>query len=722
MNKIYLRRKNKLVLAPSLILEHFPSHVATILKNIESLGYTLSKDIIDILYTQSVSNLEKFYFFLIPELKKMVGAHVKYKPMYPNFPKQVMEASNVELYINAILHYWSGGTIVPNYEKEERLPLFDGTKLKVISLGTEADFWSIFTNLVSSKTSISATDKEDIEWFVNNSSSTKLDNLMPEEIPLKENAAFVSKLLVERFGPHASFLYKYIKTATDVLRLAVALSNGDVSLAKVTKFRNFKRVERQLLLTLLNRCNSNLEEEMIKYKNRWIRLGEKLHPGDYRKTHERSLDAFDKLRNNAKVWTFNGKIQNAIGKNRTQEAILLLKDRPGEFARKLDVLLRMNASDIPWILKDFESVTDKVSTPVLLQVKEHFSHRYYSKELRAFFPKGNIANAYGIDDNLVPLDLHTCELVVKICEDALKQTYSKRGPMGNVYIDPRLQDYLVPFSQRSASKSLKTITRGSKLPIGEDIKTIRAFLYWKQPKDERVDLDLSAALYDENWVYKDVVSYYNLRTTGGGRGGYGRYDDKKDVGYNACHSGDIVSAPNGASEFIDVDIDSFLNSRIRYIVLSVNSFTQTPFVDLPECFMGWMSRISPGSGEIYEPKTVGMKFDITSDSQISIPMIIDLKERKMIWADLSLKRNPIGPNNVHDNKKGIVLMGRALSSLNKPNLYDLFHLNAISRGSIVEDVMKADTVFTVDSFDNLNIKGVNWVTPFDFDIIAANYL
>ena len=26
--------------------------------------------------------------------------------MYPNFPKQVMEASDLELYLNAITHYW----------------------------------------------------------------------------------------------------------------------------------------------------------------------------------------------------------------------------------------------------------------------------------------------------------------------------------------------------------------------------------------------------------------------------------------------------------------------------------------------------------------------------------------------------------------------------------------------------------------------------------------
>ena len=40
--------------------------------------------------------------------------------MYPNFPSQVMEMEEAELYINAMMHYlgrWFGVRILPNYEK-----------------------------------------------------------------------------------------------------------------------------------------------------------------------------------------------------------------------------------------------------------------------------------------------------------------------------------------------------------------------------------------------------------------------------------------------------------------------------------------------------------------------------------------------------------------------------------------------------------------------------
>ena len=37
-----------------------------------------------------------------PVLDEMVGAHRDFRPMYPNFPAQVMAASDLELYVNAL--------------------------------------------------------------------------------------------------------------------------------------------------------------------------------------------------------------------------------------------------------------------------------------------------------------------------------------------------------------------------------------------------------------------------------------------------------------------------------------------------------------------------------------------------------------------------------------------------------------------------------------------
>ena len=117
MNEILLRRKNKVILEKGNVTEPNNQYIVTIMKNVEALGYTFSKELFETLQTQTKEDLQKFYLELIPMLKKLVGADVVYKPMYPNFPESVMEADYIDLFINAIVHYWSGGILYP-YEEE----------------------------------------------------------------------------------------------------------------------------------------------------------------------------------------------------------------------------------------------------------------------------------------------------------------------------------------------------------------------------------------------------------------------------------------------------------------------------------------------------------------------------------------------------------------------------------------------------------------------------
>ncbi|MCX7747831.1 MAG: TerD family protein [Clostridia bacterium] len=690
MNRIYLRRKTKILISPGSGKTPNTEHVATILKNLEPLGYTLSKEIIDILHTYTVDELKNFYLGLVKKIKKMIGAHVEYKPMYPNFPIQVMQMAESKLYLNAIIHYLSFGSMLPVYEKEERLPLFAATKLKVINLGNQDDFNNIFYNLMASKTSIADTDKMDMEWFIKNYKNV-LDYL-PDEIPLKENVCLICSWIMKYWGADTLVISKYINTATDVLRLAVSMSDGDVSLAANTKFRSFTRNERRILLGLLENC-SNIEEDMLRYKNRWIRLGERLHPSEY-KTYLKAQAAFRKLRNNEKIETYNSRLSTAIESQDLTCVLALMKQRPGEFARKLDHILRL-FEDWKLIIKAFEEIAIQVPTPLLLQVREHFKKRNEKQELRAFFPKGSIAKVYGIENQLPSINKQVCEEIVDICEQSLIKIFGAYESLGKVYIDERLKDYIVPFSQRSASKALKTYIRGTRINIPADIKTIRSFIYWKEHEGDRTDLDLSAVLYDQNWNYVEHISYTNLRSSK----------------YKAAHSGDITAAPLGASEFIDLDIESIKRYSGRYVVLAVNSFTGQKFAHLPECFMGWMARECPASGEIYEPKTVENKIDISSESTICIPMVLDIHENKVIWADIALKSQPTW-NNVENNKKGMILMGKALTTLTKPNLYDLFMLHAQARGELCNHAEEANTVFAID-------KGI---TPYDNEIIMAQYL
>ncbi|HEX8834448.1 MAG TPA: hypothetical protein VF719_09620, partial [Abditibacteriaceae bacterium] len=322
-NELYLRRRRHVFVAPGSG-ETSPELVAALLKNIESLGFTLSLELQARVATLSLEELEVFYAMLTAALRDLVGDHVKWKPFYPNFPTQVMEMSEARLYLNAIFHYLTNQKIP--FVKQERPILDEKTQLKVIDLGSVEDFEAIFRDSVGAKTSIPPTDKTDVRWFVSNYKDD-IVRLMPDAVVNRENLAFVGAALLQETTVGADWVRSMVTTATDVLRLAVALNGGDVSLANrgaaikaardqqqallanaekypehaayfkqmveasrahqkaqadLNKFGKFSRSQRKLLLQLLEGC-PNATEDMLRWQELWVRLGERLHPGEYAK-------------------------------------------------------------------------------------------------------------------------------------------------------------------------------------------------------------------------------------------------------------------------------------------------------------------------------------------------------------------------------------------------------------------------------------------------------
>lgn len=699
MNKILLRRKNKVILGTGTAAVANDRYITTIMKNIENLGYTFSQEVFDVLRTYSDDELVEFYFELESMLVELVGANAEYMPMYADFPMGVMDADSAELYINAMIHYWSDGTLYPERHKKGgkcRLPLFEETRVRVITLGNSDNIRQIFENICMSRTSISETDKEDIAYLFENENMK-----LPDEIPHKENAAYIAALYLQK-NPLASVgeIRKYIKTATDVLRLVTAMSDGDVSLAENTRYKSFSRRQRRMIMELLSGC-PNIEEDMLRYKERWIRIGERIHPSEfdssrYTLAYDRAINAFDKLRNNRKVETFASKVEFDLTYGEYASALAELVKRPGELARRLDQLLRVAHKES--VIRSFESVAENVSTPVLLQVREHFAHRSEQADVRVFFPKGSLAKCHCESNDLPYIDDRYCKEVVRVCEKALVKIYGKRESMGKVYLSEDYKNYVVPFSQRSANKALKTIVRGSRLPVSAQTNAVRAFIWWTNMDnsygefydDGRVDIDLSAAIFDENWNYMEHISYTNLRSER----------------YKACHSGDIVNGGpvngDGASEFLDMDIDSVVKYGARYVVYQVYSFTDQTYADMPHAMFGWMERSDVDSGEIYEPKTVEQKMDLTANSTACIPVIFDCVRREFIWCDMNLSltgvHTHIGGNNVESNISGITAVCYSMVNMQKPDLYDLITLNVRARGEFTSDREDADLVFDVEQW------------------------
>jgi len=355
LNEILIRRKNSVYLEPG-DSELSIGLLGTILKNLEAYGYTLAPDTIDVVKTLSKESAAAFYTEVTAVVQKLTGADKTYEPMYPNFPRQVMEASDAELYFNAIMHYLGrlfGLRIMPEYEKEPRAPLFEETKPVVLRLASQDDIHELFSNLMASRTSISKTDQEDLAWYVG---EHKGNLKLPFEMPNKEVMAFMASLI------SLDSLAIYLKTPTDLLRVAVAMSGGDVSLATKTKFRSFKQAERRFFLSQLNDIKRPVPD-MARHRTMWIRLGERLHPGDHKKRYPNAWKAFGRMRDGKTIETPRSLVERALLDLNVPAALDVLRKSPGELARRLDQLLRADTSKPQPVVAAFAEGIDKVSTP-----------------------------------------------------------------------------------------------------------------------------------------------------------------------------------------------------------------------------------------------------------------------------------------------------------------------------------------------------------------------
>jgi hypothetical protein len=657
----------------------------TVTAEMVSLGYIPGKDLFDVMRTMSIQQLEEFSKQSIRTMKAIKGANVKYVPMYPNFPEQVMEASDVELYINAILHYITMGEWLPEYTARVRIPSDDAGPLTVLGLVDPDHFHStVIKRILSSRDSITSVDKEVVSSILKNDKTVEL----PDNIPFKENMCFlVGELILHGVDD----ISPVVTTATDVLRIAIALSNGDISLASNTKFKSFNRKTRKLLINALERVATL--EDLNRHRGKWIRLFHILHVGEY----SRSLyEMAKKVRENCKIKSFNSKLNKAIEEKNVSAASALLVQRPGEFARRLDHVLRTFTHRQPSMCALFGTYVNKVPTRNLLQLLGHMRGRLINAENRVVFPKGSIQRARIIEPIETRISSKIILRVIGIIESQLINRFSVLPPLGKVYIDPSLMSCPVPTQMRNVSEGITVAARGTHIPLHETEKdTIRLFIYWVG-----MDIDLSATFHADDFSMTTGISYMNLR----------------DKSIGCYHSGDIVSASRGACEFIDVNIPTALKANHRYLVMNVNVFNGPTFKEHEVCYAGWMLRNKVQSGEVFEPKTVEQKIDLTMESRTAVPVIFDLKERQVIVTDLpGFARDFLMryPNNIKTNAASIEHVLQAITSLsNRASLHDLLSLHIKGRGEFVDTKEEADIVFGFDGD----------VTPYDVSVINSEYV
>ena len=674
--------------------------IATIVKNVTSFGFLLGQDIIDILKNAEYKDIVSWYLENKDYMLKASGIRDNMEPLYKNFPEDVMNTDDYEMYWASLVYYLSHNTISPA-EAKVRPELNEFCNLITINLGTEETLDEVFTNLLSSKVSFGDADRKDIQFFVDNDEN--FYKKFPTSIPNKENLVALTNMVIDHFGytdVRTENLTNVYKTATDILRLAVALSGGNVSLAEKAKFKHFNKSERRFLLSLLNNCK-NPVEDMLRYKSSWIALGEILHPGDYASRYENAFNAFSKIRSGAKIRTWGGRVDEAFEKKNLESLLKLLSSRPGEFCRRLDrVLSNFEEKDHEKILNTFANVSNGVETTVLIGLMQHMYDRKNVLDSRIFFPKGRIAKAFYRENEQKPICDMSIDRTIDICKKSIVANLSTKETMGKVFIDDSMKNFVFPMVVRNANRTLRPMARGSKMQLKDNATVARVFLYWHEmPDSYDVDLDLSVILLDSN--YKAIGSCY-----------YGNLSDRKVKESGCYHSGDVREAPNGASEFIDLDFDKLKKFGAMHVLVCVHSFTCQPFSELKEAFVGVMEREKPMDGKIYEPMTVVNRSDLVTEQRTSLAMMVDSEDKTVTWLDLGCDFNHADDvlHNINSSKGIVIPMAKAFTQRNLMNVYDMIALNVEARGELVTDKADADYIFSLEGYVEPEVEETEEVT------------
>lgn len=592
--------------------------------NLMQFGYVLSKNAYLAVTSASKEWVTNFNEEVIGFIESRTGGS-GYTPFYKNFPQQVLGMSAMETLYNAILHYWSEGNWEPYYEEIKREAGFEHVNYVTLDLFTEDDFTGIFNSLVTANTSLSNDDKAAVEWFLDNGYAP------PAKIPFKETLC----MLIARGAALPS-------NVNDILRTAVYMSGGDVSMASPTKFRNFNRAERRFIVGLFQ--DDTDIRDMVKFREQWLRLGEKIHFGEYPDV----VGLFYQLRNTQiRTW------QSEVNNTEKEQLCGKLMERPGEFMRRLDWLIR---EEVPFVFNALPTACSYVSNKVLFETYQHFLDRDNRRVTNKGDRKGKVLKA------AKPIPENKVFSVLEIIKETLRARFSKDS-LGKVWVDERLRFIPLPANMRSLSDSLKPVIRGMRIPFESD--TIRVYLHWDDPQG-RKDYDLSATLYG----LKTTVLNWQSAIEG------------LKVGLS-CHSGDIRHRQGKCAEYIDISVSNATSRGFTHVLVDARDYDQTGW---KEVYAGYMQRDKPEANAHWLPATIENAIPVTVQGTGVVLMLVDLLNKQVVWID--------------EDSDGTVATGQdmeAVMAYIKPPKFSVYDLIMLHRADFVSEE-EADVKLRFEDF------------------------
>ena len=636
----------------------------TMNENLKTLGYTLNpQDIIRIAQSPSA---DKLY-----ENVRSMMSDVKAKPMYPDFPTQVMEMDEAQFRMHQMIHYFStyGLEFITGIEVEKGwLPAEDDlvsdtektkedTSLlsaKVLELVPEGEKYSNpFGKILAKRERMTDMEREIVKRCAE-SGTINFDSRI--SVPFKENLKDTFMLLAQA-GADGKITRQQASNAL----FNICQHPGDVTenlhhyLAK--NHYSLRTAEKKMFVSLYDRfSNAAFRGNLIVPRSRENFTREIFRHIGFTK-YTKSKEKAKAVRDIGKERTWEAKARDMITSH-DPDAIKFAAQRPGMLIRMTSMALRNGYSEEE-IVRELSKKSTEISaqtlvsqvyaarkgptdtqsmgaertkkaldreiagirnTEAILAVKERKkeAEKPFGYTIGSVWP-GEKTNAWSAKESGIRTALSDRR-------EKLKEKRNRVDEKERERIEERNSTYAA--QDRIFTAVLKD--RLGKVKTGLEGKTVFVDTLYDL---ERMPLDPVHKKMSQGYLPPAVMKipegvdrircfvYWNdrrrvdldLHAYAKGKNG-----EQVHIGWNSdfrnsgiCTSGDITHS--NAAEYIDVDLSE---AKSMLIDLQLNSYTGEHFFDINTCFTGIMAVDQIGKEvKLYDPKNCFASMDITNDSR-----------------------------------------------------------------------------------------------------------
>lgn len=537
----------------------------TVNEELKNLGYCLTAP--DIVKLARSDSLETFY----PEFRKLIP-DVEAKPMYPNFPTQVLEIDEATFRFHQICHYMStygveelAALFGQNYEvRKGWLPEVEDTektvsddtllKAKTLELINTDDMYSVpFRKLLAKTERLTAQELEIIEEALVHVDVLSFDY----DIPFKQNMmkVFWALFNLEDHDTAVKAARSLCQHTGDVLKcLDYCLTHRDYS---------FTTSEKKMLVKLIEsypvedwKANVILSNKKAR---RTIQVLQYLSYNRFSRS-EGHKEVVRALRN-GELSSWESQVKAMLSK-KEEGVIDFIAKRPGMLVRWTNWLVKLGYD------------SEEIKT-ALVENSTALSTKTLALACTLLGKKEDKTAAY---------DVLLAALKAKLSH--LDSPFRNR----KVFIDEGRLD-LGHSMLLAKGDEAGYVRNGLAYKIPEDIMILRFFVYWNDKN--RVDIDLHASGSNKQGLAVNVGWDSDFRTSG------------------VCHSGDITHSD--AAEFVDANMEG----NLVEVQFNVNLYYgRDTFDQIDKCFIGLMAVKKFGKEiKLYDPKNCFFYNEIRSKTR-----------------------------------------------------------------------------------------------------------